>query len=205
MNPPSMIATGSMGAAVCGLQLDRADARLSRDNLTDLLAKITNTEVVSATPGASRPVSNTWTITRAPSNNHCTISRQQRGREEKGSSLNKSDDFSSGRLKLFSFHGERGRARLWLLAVEPDCCYKEQQQQQRECLLKTASPHSCGRTHAISLRGSCFGFAAPPGGGTPLQWSAGASLPRRAPVEMCLHVLAAYTASELTYMTLNKP
>ncbi|CAG02424.1 unnamed protein product, partial [Tetraodon nigroviridis] len=45
MNPPSMIATGSMGAAVCGLQLDRADARLSRDNLTDLLAKITNTEV----------------------------------------------------------------------------------------------------------------------------------------------------------------
>lgn len=48
MNPPSMIATGSMGAAVCGLQLDRADERLSRDNLTDLLAKITNTEVVSA-------------------------------------------------------------------------------------------------------------------------------------------------------------
>lgn len=47
MNPPSMIATGSMGAAVCGLQLDRADERLSRDNLTDLLAKITNTEVVS--------------------------------------------------------------------------------------------------------------------------------------------------------------
>lgn len=47
MNPPSMIATGSMGAAVCGLQLDHADQRLSRDNLTDLLAKITNTEVVS--------------------------------------------------------------------------------------------------------------------------------------------------------------
>lgn len=47
MNPPSMIATGSMGAAVCGLQLDRADARLSRDNLTDLLAKITNTDLVS--------------------------------------------------------------------------------------------------------------------------------------------------------------
>lgn len=45
MNPPSMIATGSMGAAVCGLQLDHADQRLSRDNLTDLLAKITNTEV----------------------------------------------------------------------------------------------------------------------------------------------------------------
>lgn len=83
MNPPSMIATGSMGAAVCGLQLDRADARLSRDNLTDLLAKITNTEVVSATLGASRPVRNTWTITRAHSNNHCTISRQQQGREKK--------------------------------------------------------------------------------------------------------------------------
>lgn len=45
MNPPSMIATGSMGAAVCGLQLDHNDQRLSRDNLTDLLAKITNTEV----------------------------------------------------------------------------------------------------------------------------------------------------------------
>ncbi|KAM7367219.1 hypothetical protein PAMP_015136 [Pampus punctatissimus] len=45
MNPPSMIATGSMGAAVCGLQLDHTDQRLSRDNLTDLLAKITNTEV----------------------------------------------------------------------------------------------------------------------------------------------------------------
>ncbi|KAK5848949.1 hypothetical protein PBY51_008628 [Eleginops maclovinus] len=45
MNPPSMIATGSMGAAVCGLQLAQSDPRLSRDNLTDLLAKITNTEV----------------------------------------------------------------------------------------------------------------------------------------------------------------
>lgn len=41
-----------------------------------------------------------------------------------------------------------------LLAVEPDCCYKEQRQ--RECLLKTQSPHSCGRTHAISLHGSHF-------------------------------------------------
>lgn len=45
MNPPSMIATGSVAAAVCGLQLDQADKALSRDNLTDLLAKITNTEV----------------------------------------------------------------------------------------------------------------------------------------------------------------
>lgn len=182
MNPPSMIATGSMGAAVCGLQLDRADARLSRDNLMDLLAKITNTEVVSATLGASRPVRNTWTITTAHSNNHCTISRQQRGREKKSSSVNNSDDFSRGRLKLFSFHGERGRVRLWLLAVEPDCCYKEQQQ--RECLLKTSSPHSCGRTHAISLRGSCFNFSAPPAGGKPLRSSGGASFPQRGPVEM---------------------
>lgn len=55
MNPPSMIATGSMGAAVCGLQLDRADERLSRDNLTDLLAKITNTEVVSSVAGRPDP------------------------------------------------------------------------------------------------------------------------------------------------------
>lgn len=48
MNPPSMIATGSVGAAVCGLQLDQSDQALSRDRLTDLLAKITNTEVVSS-------------------------------------------------------------------------------------------------------------------------------------------------------------
>ncbi|XP_077399333.1 G1/S-specific cyclin-D2-like [Vanacampus margaritifer] len=45
MNPPSMIASGSMGAAICGLQLDHKDQRLTKDNLTDLLAKITNTEV----------------------------------------------------------------------------------------------------------------------------------------------------------------
>ncbi|XP_056132276.1 G1/S-specific cyclin-D2b [Lampris incognitus] len=45
MNPPSMIATGSLGAAICGLQLDHTDQNLSRDNLTDLLAKITSTEV----------------------------------------------------------------------------------------------------------------------------------------------------------------
>ncbi|MEQ2158637.1 G1/S-specific cyclin-D2 [Goodea atripinnis] len=47
MNPPSMIATGSMAAAICGLQLDHNDQRLSRDDLMDLLAKITSTEVVS--------------------------------------------------------------------------------------------------------------------------------------------------------------
>ncbi|MEQ2196720.1 hypothetical protein XENOCAPTIV_010254 [Xenoophorus captivus] len=46
MNPPSMIATGSMAAAICGLQLDHNDQRLSRDDLMDLLAKITSTEVV---------------------------------------------------------------------------------------------------------------------------------------------------------------
>ncbi|KAG7267387.1 hypothetical protein CRUP_017736 [Coryphaenoides rupestris] len=48
LNPPSMIATGSVGAAVCGLQLDCVDDALQRDNLTALLGKITNTEVVSA-------------------------------------------------------------------------------------------------------------------------------------------------------------
>lgn len=45
--PPSMIATGSVGAAICGLQLDSADQSLWGESLTDLLAKITNTEVVS--------------------------------------------------------------------------------------------------------------------------------------------------------------
>ncbi|MGH0162227.1 UNVERIFIED_CONTAM: hypothetical protein FKN15_042624 [Acipenser sinensis] len=45
MNPPSMIATGSVGAAICGLQLDDGERTLWGDNLTDLLAKITNTEV----------------------------------------------------------------------------------------------------------------------------------------------------------------
>ncbi|XP_061108041.1 G1/S-specific cyclin-D2a isoform X2 [Conger conger] len=45
MYPPSMIATGSFGAAICGLQLDDGDQSLLGDNLTDLLAKIINTEV----------------------------------------------------------------------------------------------------------------------------------------------------------------
>ncbi|XP_051464065.1 G1/S-specific cyclin-D2 isoform X1 [Apus apus] len=40
MYPPSMIATGSVGAAICGLQLNDGDS------LTDLLAKITNTDVI---------------------------------------------------------------------------------------------------------------------------------------------------------------
>ncbi|XP_028665942.2 G1/S-specific cyclin-D2a isoform X1 [Erpetoichthys calabaricus] len=44
---PSMIATGSVAAAVCGLQLDDGDRSLWGDNLTDLLAKITNIEVTS--------------------------------------------------------------------------------------------------------------------------------------------------------------
>ncbi|XP_054074557.1 G1/S-specific cyclin-D2 isoform X2 [Rissa tridactyla] len=38
--PPSMIATGSVGAAICGLQLNDGD------RFTDLLAKITNIDVV---------------------------------------------------------------------------------------------------------------------------------------------------------------
>ncbi|XP_070686998.1 G1/S-specific cyclin-D2a isoform X4 [Pempheris klunzingeri] len=45
MYPPSMIATGSVGAAICGLQLDSTDQSQWGDSLTDLLAKITNTEV----------------------------------------------------------------------------------------------------------------------------------------------------------------
>ncbi|KAL7862591.1 hypothetical protein SRHO_G00115750, partial [Serrasalmus rhombeus] len=45
MYPPSMIATGSVGAAICGLQLNSTDRSLWGDNLTELLAKITNTEV----------------------------------------------------------------------------------------------------------------------------------------------------------------
>ncbi|XP_031462096.1 G1/S-specific cyclin-D2 isoform X4 [Phasianus colchicus] len=45
MYPPSMIATGSVGAAICGLQLDDGDRSLSGDSLTDFLAKITSTDV----------------------------------------------------------------------------------------------------------------------------------------------------------------
>lgn len=44
MYPPSMIATGSVGAAICGLQLDSDQSQWGH-SLTDLLAKITNTEV----------------------------------------------------------------------------------------------------------------------------------------------------------------
>ncbi|NXD16911.1 CCND2 protein, partial [Nothocercus nigrocapillus] len=45
MYPPSMIATGSVGAAICGLQFDDGESSLSGDSLTELLAKITNTDV----------------------------------------------------------------------------------------------------------------------------------------------------------------
>nr|XP_061809332.1 G1/S-specific cyclin-D2-like isoform X2 [Nerophis lumbriciformis] len=45
MNPPSMIASGSMGAAICGLQLENEDRRLTRDELTQMLAAMTNAEV----------------------------------------------------------------------------------------------------------------------------------------------------------------
>ncbi|MGH0143252.1 UNVERIFIED_CONTAM: hypothetical protein FKN15_000297 [Acipenser sinensis] len=48
MYPPSMIATGSVGAAICGLQLDDGERTLWGENLTDLLAKITNTEVTAS-------------------------------------------------------------------------------------------------------------------------------------------------------------
>lgn len=46
-----MIATGSVGAAICGLQLDDADRSLWGDNLPELLARITNTDVVSGASG----------------------------------------------------------------------------------------------------------------------------------------------------------
>lgn len=45
MYPPSMIATGSVGAAICGLQQDQKVSSLTCDALTELLAKITNTDV----------------------------------------------------------------------------------------------------------------------------------------------------------------
>ncbi|KAI5947721.1 G1/S-specific cyclin-D2 [Manis javanica] len=45
MYPPSMIATGSVGAAICGLQQDEDVSSLTGDALADLLAKITNTDV----------------------------------------------------------------------------------------------------------------------------------------------------------------
>lgn len=47
MFPPSMIATGSVGAAVCGLQINRMESSVWGESLTHLLAKITRTEVVS--------------------------------------------------------------------------------------------------------------------------------------------------------------
>ncbi|XP_057557527.1 G1/S-specific cyclin-D2 isoform X1 [Hippopotamus amphibius kiboko] len=46
MYPPSMIATGSVGAAICGLQQDEDVSSLTGDALVDLLAKITNTDVL---------------------------------------------------------------------------------------------------------------------------------------------------------------
>ncbi|XP_069484400.1 G1/S-specific cyclin-D2 isoform X2 [Ambystoma mexicanum] len=45
MYPPSMIATGSVGAAICGLQLDDGGSLLYGDGLTEFLAKITNIDV----------------------------------------------------------------------------------------------------------------------------------------------------------------
>lgn len=41
-----MIATGSVGAAICGLQQDEEVNTLTCDALTELLAKITHTDVV---------------------------------------------------------------------------------------------------------------------------------------------------------------
>lgn len=50
-----MIATGSVGAAICGLQLDSVGQSLWGNSLTNLLAKITNTEVVSVSYTYSTP------------------------------------------------------------------------------------------------------------------------------------------------------
>lgn len=47
MYTPSMIATGSIGAAVCGLQINRTESSVWGESTTELLAKITHIEVVS--------------------------------------------------------------------------------------------------------------------------------------------------------------
>lgn len=52
MYPPSMIATGSIGAAVQGL----GASSMSADELTELLAGITGTEVVSLRPHSQKAV-----------------------------------------------------------------------------------------------------------------------------------------------------
>lgn len=51
MYPPSMIATGSIGAAVHGLTLSVND--FSGEAVTELLASITGTEVVSVRRGGN--------------------------------------------------------------------------------------------------------------------------------------------------------
>ncbi|KAF4079500.1 hypothetical protein AMELA_G00178780 [Ameiurus melas] len=45
MYTPSMIATGSIGAAVCGLQINRTESSVWGESTTELLAKITHIEV----------------------------------------------------------------------------------------------------------------------------------------------------------------
>ena len=51
-----MIATGSVGAAICGLQQDEDVSSLTGDALVDLLAGITNTDVVGGPcPSWPRP------------------------------------------------------------------------------------------------------------------------------------------------------
>ncbi|KAK2832507.1 hypothetical protein Q7C36_015969 [Tachysurus vachellii] len=45
MYPPSMIATGSISAAVCGLQINCTESSVCGESVTELLAKITHTEV----------------------------------------------------------------------------------------------------------------------------------------------------------------
>ncbi|KAF5907920.1 G1/S-specific cyclin-D2-like, partial [Clarias magur] len=45
MFPPSMIATGSVGAAVCGLQINHTESKVWGEGMTELLAKIAHIEV----------------------------------------------------------------------------------------------------------------------------------------------------------------
>lgn len=47
MYPPSMVAAGSIGAAVCGLQISCMESSVWGESVTELLAKITHIEVVS--------------------------------------------------------------------------------------------------------------------------------------------------------------
>lgn len=75
MYPPSMIATGSIGAAVLGL----GACSMSADELTELLAGITGTEVVSLRSHSQKAVLSLESPeeggihTPPPPNSNCTL------------------------------------------------------------------------------------------------------------------------------------